>query len=429
MHLSATGRHPPAPTDKHRIALVTAHSDRRIWQQTRALMSAGWQAEVFPARDLETLRLPEDLPRMGAAPDAFGKAAGRRARRRLYALATRLGIHRAASLYHTLRCIFRPLAESIADRYRADLMSHGHHVLVAHDLPVLPLCVEVAETTGARVVYDSHELYAEQALLSARARRYWTAVEKTHIRRACLVVTVNQGIAQELARRYQLPERPFVLPNVCRYRPLPERKTALAELYQLPTGRPVVLCQGGLMPGRGLETVVEAWECFAETPPLLVFLGDGPMAAWIAHRVRQRKLQDHVFVGCSVGSDDLVRYTACADLGLIPYAPGIRVTSQNTRLSSPNRLFEYVMARVPILSWELPEIKRVMDQAGTGWCATWQSPRELAARIQEALGEVAQISAEARETAARRFSFEHYQPEWLAALSDLWEARPSRGAA
>jgi glycosyltransferase involved in cell wall biosynthesis len=404
-----------------RTALVTAHGDRRVWHQARALLAAGWQAEIFPARDLETLAVPADLPRFDPPPESPGAMAGRRLRTRLYALATSLGLRFAGPLYQTLRAVFCPVAENTIARHQARLVAGEYRMLLAHDLPVLPLCVTVAATTRARVLYDSHELYSEQSGLSARARRYWEQVEKTYIGRADFIVTVNQGIAEELARRYSLPRLPMVLPNVCSYRPLPDDRSALSRLYGLPPSRPLVLCQGGLMPGRGLETVVEAWECFPKTPPLLVFLGDGPMAAWIARRVRQRKLQDHVFVGRSVASDELLRYTACADLGLIPYAPGTRVTCPNTRLSSPNRLFEYVMARVPILTWELPEIKRVMDEAGTGWCATWRSPRELAARIQEALGKVAHISTEAREAAARRFSLEHYQPEWLTALSDLRE--------
>ena len=35
-------------------------------------------------------------------------------------------------------------------------------VVVAHDLPILPAAVKVAKHHGARLVYDSHELYCEQ---------------------------------------------------------------------------------------------------------------------------------------------------------------------------------------------------------------------------------------------------------------------------
>jgi len=417
---------PPSATtslESPRIGLVTAHRDRRVWQQARALLAAGWRAEVFPARDLETLHVPDDLPRFAARREGHVEAAGRRTRTRLYALATRLGVRWAAPVYQSLRARFRPLAEGIAAKHRERLLAAHYDLVIAHDPPTLPLCAAVAAETRAQVVYDSHELYPEQALLSSYARRYWSQVEMAYIGSAALVVTVSQGIAEELARRHRLARLPFVLPNVCHYRPRPQRPGRLAELYRLPEGKPIVLCQGGLMPRRGLETVVEAWHHIPPPRPLLVFLGEGPLVEWVQQRAKSRGLAGTVFVGRAVGENELLDYTAGADLGLIPYAQS-EVTPLNTRLSSPNRLFEYLMARLPVLASDLPEIRRVLDESRTGICATWKTAAELASHVQQALSWRSSISAEALEAAAQRFSFQHYEPQWLAAVAAAAQGEP-----
>jgi glycosyltransferase involved in cell wall biosynthesis len=181
----------------------------------------------------------------------------------------------------------------------------------------------------------------------------------------------------------------------------------------------MALLQGGLMLGRGLEVFIDAWALLPSPRPLLVFLGQGPLLGRLRARIAANELDDCVFLGKSVSEDDLIAYSAGADLGLIPYAPAAGSAGLNALYSTPNRLFEYLMARLPVLSWKLPEIERIVAEAGTGWCATWQGPSELASLVQDALTNAEKIGTEAREKAARRFSFEHYQSEWFRRLEHL----------
>ena len=75
------------------------------------------------------------------------------------------------------------------------------------------------------------------------------------------------------------------------------------------------------------------------------------------------------------------------------------------------------MARLPVLASDLPEIRRVLEESRTGICATWKTRAELAHHIQRALSWCSSISAEALEAAAQRFSFQHYESQWLAAVA------------
>ena len=57
-----------------------------------------------------------------------------------------------------------------------DALRYSADVVVAHDLPILPTAVDAAKYHGAKLVYDSHELYCEQEF-EPRLQRMWSAID------------------------------------------------------------------------------------------------------------------------------------------------------------------------------------------------------------------------------------------------------------
>ena len=77
-------------------------------------------------------------------------------------------------------------------------------VVHAHDAAMLLPGLVGARLTGARLVYDSHEL-ATSVPYRDRAWAWFVAsIERVGIRRAAAVITVSDGIADELVARYRL---------------------------------------------------------------------------------------------------------------------------------------------------------------------------------------------------------------------------------
>ena len=60
---------------------------------------------------------------------------------------------------------------------------------------------------------------------------------------------------------------------------------------------------------------------------------------------------------------DLALWSAGATLGVIPYEN----VSMNHYFCSPNKLWEYPVAGVPILASPFPELKNVVENNGIGW--------------------------------------------------------------
>ena len=236
---------------------------------------------------------------------------------------------------------------------REALLETPARVFHASGLYVLPAACAAARKYSARVAYDVRELYPHVPATVGRpwVRAFWHLLEQRYIRRANAVMTIGDAIADRLAGTYGV-DRPAVLYSI------PDRESLVLPpsplVPDLDPGTVVVLHQGHMMKERGCEQLVEAMQ--EVEGAVLVFLGGGPLRpalqkqaedAGIAHRVR--------FVD-PVPSDRLLAHTASADLGVTP----LQDTCLNRRFALPNKLFEYLMAGLPVIASDLPEIRRVV---------------------------------------------------------------------
>jgi glycosyltransferase involved in cell wall biosynthesis len=262
------------------------------------------------------------------------------------------------------------------------MRDEGIDVVHAHDLNTLPVGAALARHAGARLIYDSHELYPEVSTLSPLESRIWRSVERALIGRADDVVTVCESIAGELAARHGVP-RPHVLLN-CPPRPtapLLDRTLLREKIGPGYEDGPLILYQGGFTPNRGLAALVRAAHHFRAGT--LVLMGWGRIEAELRAIVAAEGLGGRVAITGPVGSDVLLAYTAGADLGVIPYEP----VGLNNTYTTPNKLFEYMAAGVPIVASHLPEIVRFVHGLEVGTTFGVAEPRAIAAAIDEVLGD------------------------------------------
>merc|ERR1711941_250938 len=80
------------------------------------------------------------------------------------------------------------------------------------DLPVLPAAVYASKIKNIPLVYDAHELYPEQAIFPKDKREFYTRIESHFIKYPDLVITVNDSIAEEMSKRYEI-NKPEVILN------------------------------------------------------------------------------------------------------------------------------------------------------------------------------------------------------------------------
>lgn len=229
----------------------------------------------------------------------------------------------------------------------------------AHSLPVLPLCALAKLATGAKLIYDTHELETEVMRSKGLFRIIYKTTEAIFIGFCDEVSVVNTEIADWYKDRYNL-ERVWVVENVPEILGMPSGPSGLLRnALQIPVDSLIFLYQGLLAEGRGLRQLLAA---FREVPGdrHLVFLGYGPLAEEI--RLAAAQLQN-VHYHDAVSVDQLPFFTADADVGLSL----IENICLSYYLSLPNKLFEYISCGIPVVASDFPALKRVLEYNECGW--------------------------------------------------------------
>jgi glycosyltransferase involved in cell wall biosynthesis len=250
-----------------------------------------------------------------------------------------------------------------------------------HDLLGLLTARDLQKRHGGGLVHDSHELFLEAgsaARLPSPARALLARFEGRASRRADAVITVNPSIAVELHDRYGVD--PVVLMNCP---PLgPERKHGKLRDHLGLGRRPLILYHGAISPGRGVEQLVDA---IPQLPAeaAVVLLGYGDFARNYTALAAEDAYRGRLFVVPAVPIADLPNWVCDADVGIIAFQP----VDRNNVLGTPNKLFEYMEAGVPMIVSDFPEMRRIVTETGAGIARDTSSPESLAAAIRELLDE------------------------------------------
>ncbi len=371
--------------------------DSRVRREARALAEAGHRVTVIEL-DADAAGTLDGFRRVSAAPPAWFR----------HALPFQL--YRAAFLAGFLWRLLR---------MRPD-------VVHAHDAAMLLPGLIAAKLTGARLVYDSHELATGVPYRDRGWALFVRAVERIAVPRAALVITVTDGIAGRIATLYGLPDRPVVVRNVCDL-PRPQMEGSPLRDRLGISGEPLVLHQGAAAPARGCEVLIDAVATLDDVH--LAFLGTGDLGFddALADRAAARGLAERVHFLDSVAPEFLLELTRDADVGVTL----LQDTCENHRLALPNKLFEYVAAGVPVVASALPEIVRIVDGLGIGWIVDPADPVQLAVALRRGLG------ARGDEEMSRRLVAADADLSWTAESRRLVEAyavvvgarRPDAGGA
>ena len=262
------------------------------------------------------------------------------------------------------------------------------------------------------VIYDALDAVVERnesLALPEPVRRRTARTEAAWARAADAVLTVNDGLAVRLAERWRLDRPPLVVANL----PEPPRSDRLAsagppDLIRAETGLPastrIVLFQGRLGPGLGLDEAAEAVLLVPGAALVLLGFGRG-LAASLARDRDTRFAGRHVTLPAR-HPDELLAWTASADVALVPLPP----TSVNQRLSTPNKFWEALAAGTPVVVVAgLELMERLVLDADLGAVAASTEPSDLAIAITSVLDRLAADGPAWREriaaTSRERFSW------------------------
>jgi glycosyltransferase involved in cell wall biosynthesis len=240
------------------------------------------------------------------------------------------------------------LAARTASLVRAGRTLGRIDVVHANDLDTLPAAYLLARESRSRLVYDAHELYSEFDPDPPRlARAVLEKLERTLARRADAVVTVSDPIAEELRRRFAV--EPLVVLNA------PELDDA--EPTEIPEPPPLrAIYQGAFGTGRPLEDLLAAIRL---APNVHLTLRVSRSTRDALERELPDDLRERIVVEEPVPPQDVVDALRAHHVGVVFDRP----LTRNAELSSPNKLFEYLMAGLAVVAPRLRGFESVLDDA------------------------------------------------------------------
>lgn len=232
------------------------------------------------------------------------------------------------------------------------------NVVHCNDLNALPVGLLIKLFgKNTKVVYDCHEYETETNGLKGMEKQAKKWLEFFLIRFADQVITVSDSIANEYVRLYKIP-KPHLVLNCPSYIEQP-KCNLFREKLGIRSNQTIFLYQGGLSKGRGIEMLLEVFLGLELDHNVLVFMGYGPLEDMIRNKAQK---SDTVFFHQSVTPEVLLKYTSSADYGV----SFIEDSCLSYRYCLPNKLFEYLMAGLPIVTSNLYEMKRLAEEEGVG---------------------------------------------------------------
>ena len=292
-------------------------------------------------------------------------------------------------------------------------------VVHAHDLNTLHPAAQAAKVAGAKLVYDAHELHRHRHNLGRLAQLRARIDERRLVRCVDLFITAGNAWADYLAGLYRIP-RPVVLRNV------PEPATP-AEGWDLRTElgisaeQRVLLYQGSIQTNRGIEEAIGALAHLDRC--VLVVAGYGAHRPALERLAARAGVADRVYFFGPVPNHELLHWTASADVGLC----GIRNSSLSYYWSLPNKLFEYVMAGIPVVASDFPEMGALVRETGVGEVCDPDDPASIAAAVRRILDDPDRAAA-CRRNAAQAANIHNWSHEEQVLLDAYTRLQPEPSA-
>ena len=241
-------------------------------------------------------------------------------------------------------------------RYRKTAMS----CVNCRSLAALPLGILFKVMNRCPLVYDVHELETETYMMTGLRRKVARLVEKLCIGWVDFGIFVSDSITDWYKNERGI-ERAYTIRNVPRrcFHQNEGKNSVLRERFRIPDDAIIVIYQGLIAKGRGLEPIFEEFAVNG-TDRHLVVLGKGVLVDLVKEYERTYENIHYVeFVPLS----DLLNHTIGADIGIHL----IENCCLNHYYCLPNKIFEYTMAGLPVIVSGFPEMKKIVGEFSCGW--------------------------------------------------------------
>jgi len=264
----------------------------------------------------------------------------------------------------------------------------------------------VARSRKRKMIYEVRgfleETWVSRAGVGAETSELyqrWRDAETRTMRNADAVVTLSDGMRDEIVARGVPADRVFVIPNgvdVSNFTPQAPDSALRAQLG-IPAGVPVLGYIGSLVQYEGIPDLVRAAALLRDQGIdfRLLIVGSGADAGRISAAIQEANLGSLVVMPGRVPHAEVRRYHSLIDLFVVP-----RTADRVCQLVTPLKPYEAMAMGRCVVASDVAAIRQVVREGETGRLATPENPVDLARVLRElidapeqrlALGERARV--------------------------------------
>lgn len=236
-------------------------------------------------------------------------------------------------------------------------------IIHCHDTLVLPLGVILKLITGAKLIYDAHELESDRNGLTPILSKATLMAEKLLWPLVDYLIIVSPSIQNWYQNSIGKKPSEVILNSPVLL--LDEKgsskyqKDYLRHKYNIEPTEMIFIYVGILGRGRGIENLVDVFSKLQGVH--VVFIGFGEFEELIK---KHSNLYSNIHFHTAVAHEDVVNVVCSADVGLCM----IGNVSLSDYYCLPNKLFEYCFAGVPVIASDFPDIVDVVNKYELGVC-------------------------------------------------------------
>ncbi len=280
-----------------------------------------------------------------------------------------------------IRCLFNKGAAFYAEyniRLFLFLLFTRFDAICSIDLDTILSGFYAAKWRRKIQIYDAHEYFTEVPELVERSKvkAIWERIANRTIPNIRYAYTVGQGLQKIFTERYgvefglirnvpfaiQQPIQNADIQNVISkylHHAVPTSRGNLGNNISK-TNKKVILYQGALNDGRGIEETIRAMQKIDNA--VLWLAGEGDLSQDLRQLTKELQLDEKVFFLGFVLPNDLKAITQLADIGLNL----LKNKGLNYYYSLANKCFDYIQAEKPALHRNFPEYQAINEQFEIG---------------------------------------------------------------
>jgi len=157
----------------------------------------------------------------------------------------------------------------------------------------------------------------------------------------------------------------------------PELKLDLHSHLRINKSQKIILYQGVLLKGRGIEKVFSVLNEL--TDHIFLIIGGGEYEEYYRKLANEMNLTNRIIFLGKLTQEELPKINASADVG-VSLIENLSISYYH---ALPNKLFEYIMADIPVIVSNLPQMKEIVEKYDVGYVVEFDNKDELLLAIKK----------------------------------------------